>query len=181
MNRESALAKLIDADRRLGLYVYRKSDLAIPLGESGVALTHTISSLCRAGILKRAAHGVYVFAYSEHIGDGTLDAIVRCLRPGRITWESLETALSQYGVISQIPMNRVTYMTTGRSGIFTTPFGIIELTHSKLPASRILPNLVMRRNHLPIATKLFAYENLRDVGRNLHLVDHEELEWDDED
>ena len=181
MRRDLALKRLAGADRRLRLYVYRKADLAVPFGEHGAALTRTVTSLCSAGILERAAHGVYVYSYSEHLGEGTLDEIVRCLRPGRVSWESLESALSQYGVISQIPMGRVTYMTTGRSGVFSTRFGVIELTHSKLPVSRILPGLVMRRGWLPIASKMFAYRNLKDVGRNLHLVDEEELYWDEDE
>ncbi|WP_033517345.1 type IV toxin-antitoxin system AbiEi family antitoxin [Bifidobacterium cuniculi] len=181
MRRDLALSKLSDMDRRLRLYVYRKADLSVPFGEHGAALTRTVTSLCSAGILERAAHGVYVYTYSERIGEGTLDEVARCLRPGRITWESLESALSQYGVISQIPMGRVTYMTTGRSGLFPTRFGTAELTHSKLSAAAILPGLVMRRGRLPIAAKMFAYRNLKDVGRNLHLVDEEELYWDEDE
>ena len=117
----------------------------------------------------------------RRIGAGTLDAITRCLRPGRITWESCESALSQWGVISQIPVGRTTYMTTGREGEFHTRFGVIDLTHSKLPPSRIIGNLAYRDDgRLPIATKRFAYDNLRSTGRNLGLVDMDELEDDDE-
>lgn len=180
MKRGDALRRLADADAR-GLYVYRKQDLSIAFGEDGRALDRTIGSLTVAGILERVAHGVYLFPLSRHIGSGTLDDIVRCLRPGRITWESCESALSQWGVISQIPVGRTTYMTTGREGEFRTRFGVIDLTHSKLPPSRIIGNLVYRHGgRLPLATKRFAYANLRSTGRNLGLVDMDELDDDDE-
>ncbi len=41
----------------------------------------------------------------------------------------LESALSEYGVISQIPIDRLTIMTTGRKGHYKTPYGTIEFTH----------------------------------------------------
>lgn len=181
MKRTEATQILAKADRQWGLYVYLKNDLAVLFQENGDALTRTLTSLVKADILTRAAHRIYVFAFSTHIGDATLDDIARCLRPMNITWESLESALSQWGVISQIPIGRVTYMTTGRSATYDTPFGVIELTHSKLSADQILPNLVFREGRLPLAKKQFAYENLKSTRRNLHLVDMEELEYDDDE
>ena len=179
MRRDEALRRLANADAS-GLYVYRKQDLSIVLGESRRALDRTVCSLAAGGVLERATHGVYVFPLSRHVGAGTLDDIVRCLRPGRVTWESCESALSQWGVISQIPVGRTTYMTTGREGEFHTRFGVIDLTHSKLAPSRIIGNLVYRGGRLPIATKRFAYDNLRSTGRNVGLIDMDELEDDDE-
>ena len=114
----------------------------MPFGEHGAALTRTVTSLCSAGILERAAHGVYVYSYSGASRRGahwtrSCGACGRAVSAGRV-WRG---ALSQYGVISQIPMGRVTYMTTGRSG--SSPLGSASSrTHSKLPVSRILPGLV---------------------------------------
>ena len=96
-------------------------------------------------------------------------------------WESLESALSRWGVISQIPVDRVTFMTTGREGLAVTPYGTIEFTHCALDWSRILPNLVPRDGGMtPLASKQWAYRDLKAVGRNLDLVDMDELEDDDD-
>ncbi len=85
------------------------------------------------------------------------------------------------GVISQIPVDRVTFMTTGREGEARTPYGVIEFTHCKLAWSRILPNLIARDDGLaPLASKQWAYRDLKAVGRNLDLVDMDELEDDDD-
>lgn len=160
-----------------GRYVFRKNDLAIVLDEQGHTLDQTLRRLVSAGILERPAHGIYVFSLSKHIGPETIEHIARNLRRGELSYESLESALSRYGVISQIPLDRITLMTTGRSGEYKTPYGVIEFTHTKIPMERIVSNLIERKGHaLPIATKRFAYDNLRSVGRNLDLVDREELD-----
>ena len=128
-----------------------------------------------------AARGVYVFAYSSHLGEGTLHQVAKRLRSGELVWESLESALSRWNVISQIPVDRVTFMTTGREGEFRTAYGVIEFTHCKLSWSRILPNLIARDDGLtPLASKQWAYRDLKAVGRNLDLVDMDELEDDDD-
>nr|WP_236036833.1 hypothetical protein [Bifidobacterium simiiventris] len=176
------MARLRDMDARYAVDVWRNVELGMLFGESGQALDRTLSSLVSAGILVRAARGVYVFAYSAHRGEGTLHRVARKLRPHELVWESLESALSRWGVISQIPVDRVTFMTTGREGEFRTPYGVIEFTHCKLRWSRILPNLVPRGNGLtPIASKRWAYRDLKATGRNLGLVDMDELEGDDDD
>jgi len=46
--------------------------------------------------------------------------------------------LSEYGVISQIPLDRLTVMTTGRKGIYKTIYGTIEFTHTKRSVENIL-------------------------------------------
>ena len=145
-----------------GRYVFRKHDLAIVLDESGRTLDQTLARLKKAGVLERPAHGVYAFAHSRHLGPTTIEHIARNLRRGELTYESLESALSRHGVISQIPINRLTLMTTGRSGEYRTPYGVIEFTHTKQPVANILPELIERESHaLPLASKQLAYANLR--------------------
>lgn len=159
-----------------GRYVFRKRDLAIVLGESGGRLNQTLARLAKAGVLERPAHGVYLYTYSRHIGPVTIEHIARNLRRGELTYESLESALSRHGVISQVPIDRLTLMTTGRSGEYRTPYGTIELVHTKQPTETIIPNLINRDGHaLPLADKHLAYRNLRSARRNLDLVDEGEL------
>ncbi|MDF4078952.1 nucleotidyl transferase AbiEii/AbiGii toxin family protein [Bifidobacterium longum] len=172
--------RLRDMDTGFGVHVYRKPDLALVLGETGQRLDRTLSSLVAANVLVRAARGVYAFAWSAHLGEATLHTVARRLRPRQLVWESLESALSRWGVISQIPVDRVTFMTTGREGLAVTPYGTIEFTHCALDWSRILPNLVPRDGGMtPLASKRWAYRDLKATGRNLDLVDMDELENDD--
>jgi predicted transcriptional regulator of viral defense system len=177
MKQSEALKQLYCWDKQ-GRYVFCKSDLEIVFAERGRTLDQTVVRLVKAGILERAAHGIYIFALSAHIGSATLELVARNLRRGEFTFESLESALSKWGVISQVPIDRITLMTTGRSGEYKTPYGVIEFTHTKAPIEDIVVNTVVRTDEhaLPIATKQYAYKNLRSVGRNLNLVDKGELD-----
>jgi len=176
MEQKTALRILNEWDKK-GRHVFRKKDLGIIFDESGRTFDQTLSRLVASGVLERPAYGIYIFTLSRHLGSATIEHIARNLRRGEFTYESLESALSQWGVISQIPMDRITYMTTGRSGEYKTPYGVIEFTHTKRPVHEIAANVIERADHaVPIATKEFAYKNLRAVGRNLDLVNMEELD-----
>ncbi len=59
---------------------------------------------------------VYPFTLSRHKGGNTIEYVAKSLRRGEYNYISLESALSKYGVISQIPIDRLTVMTTGRKG-----------------------------------------------------------------
>jgi hypothetical protein len=92
-------------------------------------------------------------------------------RRGHHVYESLESALAQWGAISQAPVDRLTLMTTGAKGVFATPYGVIEFTHTERPAAEIATNTLDRPdNPIPIATEAYAQANLRRVGRNLDLL-----------
>ena len=84
--------------------------------------------------------------------------------------------LSEHGVISQIPMNRLTVMTTGAGGTHETPFGTIEFTHTKRSVPDILERTIfMKGRPLRIAKKHAAVTDLLRVGRNTDMIDYEEL------
>jgi predicted transcriptional regulator of viral defense system len=175
MKQAEAIQRLAYWDKK-GRYVFRKQDLSIVFDEMGKTFDQTLARLVKSGVLQRAAYGVYVFAASRHIGVATIEHIARNLRRGHIIYESLESALSQYGVISQIPIDRITLMTTGRSGEYHTPYGVIEFTHTKVHPNTLAAHLIQRSERLlPIATKHYSYANLQSVGRNLDMVDKEEL------
>jgi len=100
-----------------------------------------------------------------------LERIVKALRPGAYNYVSLESALSEYGLISQILIDRLTVVTTGRKGIYTTPYGVIELTHTKRTVENILDNTQKSDHHLlRFAKRDTALRDLLRVGRNLHLL-----------
>lgn len=174
MKQSDALKRLMELDRK-GRHVYTTQDLATAFGgEQGRTLEATIQRLTKAGIIERATKGVYVFNLSKHKGADTLELVARALRRGEFSYVSLESALSEYGVISQIPVGRITLITTGRKGEYRTPYGVIEFTHTKRPLSDILESAVDRGRPLKIATKEAALRDLKRVGRNLHLIDSEE-------
>lgn len=181
MKRSEAIDQLREMDAKYSCYVYCKNELAVVLGEQGQKLNRTLSSLVSAKALVRAAVASTCSRIPPISARGHFIRSAKRLRSGELVWESLESALSRWNVISQIPVDRVTFMTTGREGEFRTAYGVIEFTHCKLSWSRILPNLIARDDGLtPLASKQWAYRDLKAVGRNLDLVDMDELEDDDD-
>jgi hypothetical protein len=82
--------------------------------------------------------------------------------------------LSEYGEISQIPIDRLTVMTTGRRGTYKTPYGVIEFTHTKRPVSDILSHVKQVEGRpLRIADREAAWRDLKRVGRNVRMVNRE--------
>ena len=169
MNQINAIQRLLAYDRK-GRHVFTKGDLAKVFHEdSKRALDAGLNRLVRQGILARAANGIYVNALSGN--PHTLECIAKALRRGEYNYVSLESALSEYGVISQIPVDRLTVMTTGRKGEYRTPFGTIEFTHTARAVPDIISDIHVTGRPLKVADKHKAYRDLKRVGRNTHLVD----------
>lgn len=96
-----------------------------------------LSRAARAGVLIRVCRGVYA-AKRAMIFDGRLlYYVANLLRANHFNYLSLESVLSEHGVISQIPMARIFIMTSGRGGVVSCgKYGSIEFTHtSKKPAA----------------------------------------------
>ncbi len=76
-----------------------------------------------------------------------------------------------HGWISQIPLAVLTMMTTGRSYLQQTAYGLIEWTHTEQSDTIILNGTVWdsMRGCL-IAKPSLAYRNIKRVGRNIDLV-----------
>ncbi|MDR1431686.1 MAG: hypothetical protein LBI99_06160 [Propionibacteriaceae bacterium] len=154
-----------------GRYVFTKSDLRTLFDERDPALFKTLERVVAAGVLTRAASGVYVNRRSAHLGGYTVELVAQALRRREFNYVSYESALSEYGAISQIPIGRLTLATTGRSGVFPTPFGTIEFTHTGRDIGQILDGIVERPPHpVPIAKQWLAEQNLRDSNRNVFML-----------
>jgi hypothetical protein len=162
---------------RQGGFVYNKLDLAKLFQTTGDhALVRTISKLECGGILERACYGVYVYALSKNKGEGILSHIALTIRRGSFVYESLESALSRWGVISQIMVDRITCMTSGRSLEAVTSYGVIEFVHTKKSFESIVGKVSYNDDDLmPLASPELAAADLRRVGRNLDLIDWDAL------
>ncbi len=179
MKLSDAISRLHDFDRRYGRYVFAARDLTKVLhGDSKRAHDATVARLVKERVLERATKGVYVYRFAREHGVDTIELIARTLRRHHYNYISLESALSEWGVISQVPIDRLTVMTTGRKGEYHTPYGVIEFTHTQRSVMDILASFVDRGRPLPIATKQAAIRDLRRVGRNIHLMSPGELDLD---
>ncbi len=173
--------RLADLDRR-GAYVLARRDIEkLFPDESEKAMDKSLARMVADGVLQRVAKGLYVNPAATSKNRWVVEDVAKALRPGCLSYVSLESILSEYGVISQIPVNRLTVMTTGRSGLHKTPFGTIEFTHTKRPLPELLEHTMEAKGRpLRIATKQAAVRDLVRVGRNVNMIDRSELEEDDE-
>lgn len=173
MKRRVLLQKLIDLDRR-GAWAFTPATFSALLGSPKQKyLKLLMKRLADQGVLTRAARGVYVNPYARSTPNDVRRGLIRFLRPREISYVSLETKLSEAGVISQVT-TALTCMTTGSPGRFETPWGAIEFTHT----DRHIPfatDVHMRDDGVLEATVERAARDLRRVGRNTHLIDQETL------
>lgn len=176
MNRLQAFQALQVWDKK-GKYVFTKHELRkIFFGDHFKTLSEGLRRLVKDGVLSRACRGIYFNPNARSFDGYAIEHIAKALRPGEYNYTSLESILSEYGVISQILIDRLTLMTTGRKGICKTSFGIIEFTHTKRSIEDILKNTIVSKNRpLRFATKATAWRDLKRVGRNTGMVNLQEL------
>jgi len=177
MNRLELQTVLKQWDQQ-GKYVFSKHELVKLFPRDGVkTFAEGINRHVRNGLIERACRSVYINARAVSFGRFTIERIATALRSGYYNYISLESALSEYGAISQIPIDRLTVMTTGRSGTYKTRYGTIEFTHTKRSVEDILKGSTKVENRpLRVATKQSAWRDLKRVGRNTNLVDASEVE-----
>lgn len=180
MNKIEAIKRLHYIDRQDGTCVYTKSDLRTIFHEDNThALDAGLKRLVEDNILMRAVNGVYVYMLSDN-RENLIEHIARAMRRGEYNYVSLESALSEYGVLSQVPM-RLTVMTTGRGGVYHTPLGTIEFTHTKRNRMTLPDDMVDVGRPLKLAKKMAAYRDLKRAGRNVHQLDEDVLYEEDDD
>ncbi len=143
--------------------------------DSDRAIADGVARLMASGDIERPAKGTYVYAHTAHPRTHLVYEVARALRRGSHTYLSMESALSEYGAISQVPTGHITFMTTGRRGEFKTPYGNIEFTHTTRDPAEFVGDLLDNGRPLPIASCERALIDLKRVGRNVHLVQMDEV------
>ena len=177
MKKMALFRKLSELDKR-GVYVLARRDLEKLFPEEGEkAMEKSLQRMVADGLLQRVAKGLYVNPAATSKNRWIAEEIAKALRPGSLSYVSLESILSEYGVISQIPVSRMTVMTTGKSGTVETPYGTIEFTHTKRRAVEIIKRTLFAMGRpLRIATTQAAVRDLLRVGRNANMIDRRELD-----
>jgi len=114
-------------------YLFSVSDFsALFPKKSEAALLVLLGRAVKNGTLERVCRGFYVYKKVAYPRELILYHLAGRLRANVFCYLSLESVLSENGIISQIPINCVTLMTTGRSGVINCgKFGRIEFTHTK--------------------------------------------------
>jgi predicted transcriptional regulator of viral defense system len=131
-----------------------------------------LSRAAKAGILNRVCKGVYLYPIRDYPRGNLLFHAAALLRAGDFNYISLETALSDAGLISQVPINWITLMSSGRSHIVNCgAFGNIEFIHTARQADELVSELTYDAAcHLWRASTNLALRDMKATRRSLDLV-----------
>jgi len=169
------LRGLANGDER----VFALGDLRALLPEHGEgAFKSVVTRLERRGDLVRVCRGIYMLPDSTLRGSELLGRTAARLRADHFNYLSLESVLSSAGLISQVPVNRITVMSSGRSNTISCGVhGKIEFVHTRKTAAALAPYLSYDTHHcLWRASVQLALRDMRDTRRDTGLV-----RWEDAD
>lgn len=144
-------------------------------GHEGGAFKSVVARLEKRGDLLRVCRGIYMLPESGLRGSDLLGHAAARLRAGQFNYLSLEFVLSEAGVISQIPVSRITLMSSGRSSVISCgEYGSIEFVHTCKTATDLAPFLEYdARIHLWRASVQLALKDIKHTRRDTGLVDWE--------
>lgn len=166
------LRKLEGASSR----VFALTDLrALLPGHSEGAFKSVITRLEKRGELIRVCRGIYIFFESDLHGGNLLGRVAARLRAGHFNYLSLETVLSDAGVISQVPMSRITVMSSGRSNTISCGrYGSIEFVHTAKNPEDLVSSLSYDAEHqLWRASIALALQDMSNTHRDTGLINWE--------
>lgn len=164
------LEALADRDHCL----FSSSDLAAAL-PTCQQMPVLLSRAAKAGVLKRVCRGIYLYPRTDYPAGHLLFHAAARLRAEAFNYISLETALSDAGVISQLPMNWITVLSSGRSHVVDCgDFGHIEFVHTAQRPEDLIGDLTYdAERHLWRASVRQALRDMKATRRSLDLVDKE--------
>ena len=134
-----------------------------------------LSRAVQSQLLARLCRGLYLYKKAM-LADGLLlFHAAALLRAECFNYISLETVLSDAGVISQIPINTISIMSSGRTNtIVCADFGAIEFIHTKQKPAKLMKQLTYdHRCGLWRASVALALRDMKVTHRNCDLID-----WD---
>lgn len=125
--------------------------------------------------LTRVCRGLYAKKRSISPTGLLLFHAVAILRANKFNYISLETVLSEAGIISQIPINRITVMSSGRNNTISCgEFGTIEFIHTERKPTDVIDQLTYdHRYGLWRASIALALKDMKITHRNCDLIN-----WD---
>ena len=140
---------------------------------SEAAFKTLLSRAVRDGHLARVCRGLYLYERVDYPRGLLLFHAAARLRADTFNYISLETALSDAGVISQIPINWITLMSAGRSNIIRCgAWGTIEFVHTRKRPDDVGKQVHYdARCHLWRASVALALQDMRATRRNMDLID----------
>ena len=157
-------------------YLFSLQDLSAALpGQSSSAFKALLGRAEKNALLKRVCRGLYLYPKADYPAGLVLYHAASRLRAHDFNYISLESVLSDVGVISQIPTNWITLMSSGRTYTFDCGnFGHIEFIHTKKSPVQVESQIHYDpRCRLWRASVALALQDMEQTRRNMDIVDRE--------
>lgn len=168
------LGRIIDGLAGSERALFTLSDLrgALPQQPPGAFKT-LMSRAEKQGLFKRICRGLYLYPRVPYEAGLLLFHAAARLRAGMFNYISLETALSDAGVVSQIPHNWITVMSSGRSNVIKCgKFGTIEFVHTRKRPAYLGDQLTYdERCRMWRASVALALKDMKAARRDMSLID----------
>lgn len=170
------LSKWLEGNANDRHYLFISSDLRSLLPRlSDGAFKTLLSRAVTSGLLVRLCQGLYCYPKAQPQDGLLLYHAAATLRSNTFNYISLETVLSDVGVISQIPLNWVTLMSSGRSyKVSCRNYGMIEFVHTNQKPSDLTDLLAYDHScGLWRASVSLALRDMKATRRSCDLIDWE--------
>lgn len=158
------------------LFLFQDFRALFPL-MSHAAYKALLSRAVKAGYLTRVCRGLYTYKKAIPPTGYFLFQVASLLRTTEFNYISFETVLSNAGVISQIPINWISLMSSGRSAVIPCgEFGTIEFIHTNQKPTDVMHDLFYDGPcGLWRATVVLAIKDMKKTKRNCDLIDWDEV------
>lgn len=158
------------------LYDFKALKNVLPDLSSG-AMKVLLNRATHGNYITRVCRNIYAFRPEKYSQGLVLYHAAAHLRNDKFNYISLESSLSDLGIISQIPINRITIMSSGRSSIIDCgEFGTIEFIHTiKKPVDLAMHLTYDNLYRLWRADAYLAIKDLKRTNRSWDLVNKENL------
>ncbi len=161
-------------DEKHCLFVLQDLRALFPSLSDGAFKT-LLSRAVSSKLLTRICRSVYLYKTKSPMDGLLLFHVATLLRANEFNYISLETVLSDAGVISQIPLNWISIMSSGRSNIISCGnYGSIEFIHTNQQPAKLIEQLTY--DHpcgMWRATISLAIRDMKATHRNCDLIN-----WD---
>ena len=165
------LTEVLSGLARPGPLLFTATDIAAVFGAYR-QLPVLLSRAAKAGRIARICRGIYLYPPTGYPGGNLLFHVASRLRASAFNYLSLETVLSETGVISQVPMNWISLMSSGRSHIVDCgPWGRIEFIHTQQRPEALASELTYdHERRLWRASARLALRDMKITRRSMDLI-----------
>lgn len=157
----STLRTLDDFDQT-GTWLFSSRDLQRVHEAPENTVEHALRRHVNSGLIIRVTRGLYANPRARSLPRNPLAAVAAAVRPDAWNYISLETALAIWANEERQTQRAISVITSGRKGILHTPYGRLELVHTKRIANDT-GQVTIPGWGLPVASRDLAEADIRRI------------------